>query len=78
MRVLVIFGSSTRLLTPLLEDYLPSMKVIRIYNSTTPEARVNCLDIGNIEDLEEILVNLEKEHGNHDRIIPKLYDKSQR
>jgi 3-oxoacyl-[acyl-carrier protein] reductase len=40
------------------------MKVIRIYNSTTPEARINCLDIGNIEDLEEILVNLEKEYGN--------------
>ena len=64
MKVLVIFGSSTRLLAPLLEDYLPSMKVIRIYNSTTPEARINCLDIGNIEELEEILTNLEKEYGN--------------
>lgn len=64
MRVLVLFGSGTRLLTPLLDDYLPSMKVIRIYNSTAPEPRINCLDIGNIEDLEDILVNLDEEYGN--------------
>ena len=60
----MIFGSGTRLLAPLLEDYLPSMTVIRIYKSTTPEARINCLDIDNIEDLQEILANLEKKYGN--------------
>ena len=60
----MVFGSGTRLLAPLLEDYLPSMKVIRIYKSTTPEPRINCLDLNNIEDLEDILANLEKEFGN--------------
>ena len=60
----MIFGSGTRLLAPLLEDYLPSMKVIRIYKSTTPEPRINCLDLNNIEDLENTLENLEKEFEN--------------
>ena len=55
MKVLVVFGSGTRLLDPLVEEYLQTARVIRIYNSMAPSGRENCVDIGNIDELDRVL-----------------------
>ena len=55
MKVLVVFGSGTRLLDPLIEEYLQTARVVRIYNSMAPSGRENCVDIGNIDELDQVL-----------------------
>jgi 3-oxoacyl-[acyl-carrier protein] reductase len=59
MKVLVVFGSGTRLLEPLIDDYASRAKVIRIYNSLVPIPRENCVDISSIDELDEALAKFE-------------------
>jgi len=62
-KVLVVFGSGTRLLGPLIEEYQKHDSVIRIYRTSSPAPQSSCIDLDDTSDLDSALTSLERESG---------------
>jgi 3-oxoacyl-[acyl-carrier protein] reductase len=59
--LLVVFGSESAVVRPLIEEYARHGKVVRVYNKTKPTKKLNCLDTSRISDLSGILESTEVE-----------------
>ena len=60
-KVLIIFGAGTRLLAPLLDGYARTGTIVRLFRTVEPAPKEGCIDISSLDDLEPVLVSLERE-----------------
>ena len=56
--VIVVLGSESGVVKPVVDSFAQTNKIIRIYKKTVPEPLENCMDISNIADLEQVLDTL--------------------
>ena len=61
--LLVVFGSESPVIKPLIEEFAKKRNVIRIYNRSKPEPKQNCIDLKLLDQLAEVIQSLELGEG---------------